>query len=181
MPSDLYLLSHTVFYDDHFHFLVQSCHTLESLLKLPQGEEIAKKLVIVTSDFLRTLETAKIIHEHFQVIEPLRLNPALRERGFGSYHLAGESSAFGIFKRDYEDPTHRDSGCESLMDMVLRISKLLQSLDDEFNDRILLLVSHGDPIQALCAICSGFPPGERWTRLPNIGNCGIRELPNSCN
>ena len=159
--------------------IIQASLKLESLINVSQSEEIVEKLVIVTSDFLRTLETAKIIHEHFRVKEPLRLEPALRERGFGSYNLTAESNAFVILGKDYEEPTHTEGGCESLMEMVLRLSKLLQTLDDEFSDKILLLVSHGDPIQAICAMCSGFPPNERWHWLPNIGNCEIRELQNT--
>ena len=135
--------------------------------------------MIVSSDFKRTAETATIIHDHFQVKAPLRLEPALRERGFGSYDHQNENNAIAIFKRDYEDPTHKDNGCESLMEMVLRLSRLLQSLDEEFSGRIIVLVSHGDPLIALFAVCSGVPPNERWTRVPRFNNCDVRELPNT--
>ena len=140
---------------------MQACRKFESLIHIDKHDVIAEKLVIITSDFRRTVETATIIHEHFQVKTPLRQEPALRERGFGGYHLTSESNAITIFKRDYEDPTHKDNGCESLMEMVLRLSRLLQSLDEEFDDKILLLVSHGDPLLALFAVCSGVPPNER--------------------
>lgn len=103
----------------------------------------------------------------------------MRERGFGGYHLSSEYNAITVFKRDYEDPTHKDNGCESLMEMVLRLSRLLQSLDEEFSDKILLLVSHGDPLLALLAVCSGVSPNERWTRLQQFTNCDVRELPNT--
>ena len=129
--------------------------------------------MIISSDFKRTAETATIIHDHFQVKAPLRLEPALRERGFGGYDHTSESSAFTLFKRDYED-----NGCESLTEMVLRLSRFLLSLDEEFSDRILVLVSHGDPLIALFAVCSGVPPNERWTRVPHFNNCDVRELPN---
>lgn len=135
--------------------------------------------MIISSDFKRTAETATIIHDHFQVRAPLCLEPVLRERGFGGYEHTSESSAFTLFKRDYEDPTHKDNGCESLMEMVLRLSRLLQSLDEEFSDRILVLVSHGDPLIALFAVCSGVPPNERWIRVPHFTNCDVRELPNA--
>ena len=140
---------------------MQACSKFESLIHIDEHDVIAEKLVVIASDFKRTVETAIIIHEHFQVKAPLRLEPALRERGFGGYHLTSESNAITIFKRDYEDPTHKDNGCESLMEMVLRLSRLLQSLDEEFDDKILLLVSHGDPLLALFAVCSGVPPNER--------------------
>ena len=158
---------------------MQACSKFESLIHIDEHDVIAEKLVVIASDFRRTVETAIIIHEHFQVKTPLRQEPALRERGFGAYHLTGELNAITIFKRDYEDPTHKDNGCESLMEMVLRLSRLLQSLDEEFDDKILLLVSHGDPLLALFAVCSGVPPNERWTRLQNFTNCDVRELPNT--
>ena len=56
--------------------------------------------------------------------------------------------------------------------MVLCLSRLLQSLDE---DKTLLLVSHGDPLLALFAVCSGVPPNERWTHLQNFTNCDVRD------
>ena len=163
----------------YVYFCIQVCSRFESLLLEDLHGHISEKLVVISSDFKRTAETATIIHEHFQVKAPLRLEPALRERGFGGYHLTSESNAMIIFRRDYEDPTHKDNGCESLMEMVLRLSRLLQSLDDEYTDKVLLLVSHGDPVLALFAVSSGIPPNERWTHLPQFTNCDIRELPNT--
>ena len=43
--------------------------------------------------------------------------------------------------------------------MVLCLSGLLQSLDEEFDNKILLLVSHGDPLLVLLAVCSGVNAG----------------------
>lgn len=157
----------------------QACAQFESLLQEEHHGALSEKLVIISSDFKRTVETATIFHQYFRVKAPLRLEAALRERGFGGYHLTSESNAVTIFTRDYEDPTHKDKGCESLMEMVLRLSRLLQSLDEEYSDKILLLVSHGDPVLALFAVCSGIPPNERWTRLPHFTNCDLRELPNA--
>ena len=161
------------------YYCLQACSKFESLLREDLHVHISEKLVVISSDFKRTVETATIIHKHFQVKAPLRLEPALRERGFGRYHLTSESNAITVFKRDYEDPTHKDNGCESLMEMVLRLSRLLQSLDEEYTDKILLLVSHGDPLLTLFAVSSGVPPNERWTSLPHFANCDIRELPNT--
>lgn len=162
----------------YFTNCIQACSRFESLLAADLHGHISEKLVIISSDFKRTVETATIIHEHFQVRTPLRLEPALRERGFGGYHLTSESNAITVFRRDYEDPTHKDNGCESLMEMVMRLSRLVQSLDEEYTDKIILLVSHGDPVLTLFAVSSGVQPNERWTRLPHFTNCDLRELPN---
>lgn len=143
----------------------------------PVGENLSEKLVIITSDFRRARETAEIIHDHFKVKAPIRAETALRERGFGDLNLTKGNNAVIVFEQDYIDPTHKLSGCESVTEMVLRMSRLVNDLDKEFNERIIILVSHGDPLLTLWAIFQGVPPNERLHHLKGFGNCDIRELP----
>ena len=129
----------------------------------------------MSSDFKRTRETAEILHTHLQVETPLRYELALRERNFGQFELSSHKNYQKIWDLDPEDPTHSTYGNESVMDVVTRTSKLLQSLDEEFSNRIILLVSHGDVIQILSTLFYGVPPSKHHT-LPYIGNCEIREV-----
>ena len=136
---------------------------------------LPEKLVIASSDFKRARETAEILHSQLQVKAPLRLEPALRERGFGTFHMTEAANYQKVWDVDVVDPTHTDFGNESVMDVVMRTSRLLQSLDDEFTDRIIILVSHGDTLQILSTLFFGCSPPEHRT-LPNLDNCDIREL-----
>ena len=150
---------------------------LESILSNPGDVDLSEKLFIISSDFKRTRETAEIIHDHFTVKAPIRAESALRERGFGEFHFTESKNVRTIFEQDYMDPTHKLSGCESVTEMVLRVSRLISDLDREFTSKILILVSHGDPLQTLWAIFKGVPPNERWHSLPEFTNGEVRELP----
>ena len=154
---------------------------LESLLQSEGPEKLAERLVIISSDFKRTRETAEILHDHFKVKTPLRLEEALRERGCGDFHKTPVENAFKIiFKHDYTDPTHTEHRCESLMNCVIRMSRVLASVDEEFENRIIVLVSHGDPLHVLWAVVTGVPPSERWSGVfPSIKNCDLREIPSN--
>ena len=62
------------------------------------------------------------------------------------------------------------------MEMVVRVTRVLQKLDEEYSDEIVVLVSHGDPLQVFWAICKGVPPNERFACLNGYRNCEVREF-----
>ena len=152
----------------------------ESLLQSDDPDKFAEKFVVISSDFRRARETAEILHDHFKVKTPLRLEEALRERGCGDLHKTSVMNAFlPIFELDYTDPTHTEYGCESLMNCVIRMSRVLASVNEEFENRIIVLVSHGDPLHVLWAVITGVPPSERMNgAFPLFDNCDFREVPN---
>ena len=158
------------------------CENLRAILhpehSLPEHAEehcLPQKIIIVSSDFKRARETAEVLHTHLKVKTPIRFETALRERNFGEFNLKGGSNYHKVWEMDAIDPTHSKYGNESVMDVVLRTSRLVQSLDDEFQDHLILLVSHGDTLQILSALFSGVGPSEHRT-LPDLDNCEVREL-----
>lgn len=140
---------------------------------------MSDKMVVISSDFKRTKETAEVILEHFSVKTPLRLDTRLRERGLGSYEYQPQQTYREIVKKDVTDPTQTEGGCESLMSLVSRMSHALCDVDKELNEKIILLVSHGDSLLTLYAVCSGFLPTERLTKCKQFNNCEIREIVSS--
>lgn len=133
-------------------------------------------VIIISSDFRRTRETAEILHSELQIKEPIRFEIALRERGLGKLDMTnswdGIKQMWGL---DELDPTHTENDVESVMTMALRTSRLVQSLDKENINKVIILVSHGDPSQCLHAIFMGKNPNEFRT-YPGIKNCEIRQL-----
>ena len=140
---------------------------------LKNEENLIEKLVILSSDFRRTRETAEIIHGKLGVKDPIRFNPALRERGLGT--LVNYDSVHQMWAHDFADPTHNEFGVESVMEMVIRLSRIVVELDKEYTERIIILVSHGDPCMCIEAVCKGISPNE-FRNNRDIGNCEIREL-----
>lgn len=140
-------------------------------------EDITKKMVVITSDLKRTFETAEIIHGHFNVKAPLRKDPLLRERGFGEFNLGPWREALSLLlEQDKVNPTQSLCGCETLSEIVLRVSRVLKYIEEEYADKIVVIVSHGDPLQVLWAICNGIPPNNRYDNSNHFYNCEIREF-----
>lgn len=81
-----------------------------------------------------------------------------------------------MWAEDCIDPTHHKNGVESVMEMITRLSATVRSLDNEYTNRVIVLVSHGDPCQALDSMSCGVKPTELRTKLPFYLNCEIREL-----
>ena len=132
-------------------------------------------MIVFSSDFLRVKQTAEIIHKELGVVEPLQLKKDLRERGLGKWDMGPGDIVAEMWSKDAIDPTHKYNGVESVMEMVLRMSRLVQQLDNEFKDRIVILCSHGDPCQILHTVFIGLPPNE-FRSQPDFKNCEIREL-----
>lgn len=145
-----------------------------SILSNEANRSIEEKLLIVSSDFKRTRETAEILHKKLGVKEPIRFEPAIRERGLGE--MVNYDMVHEMWAEDSVDPTHHKYGVESIMEMIHRLSGLVRQLDKEYNDRVIVLVSHGDTCQTLDSVFLGISPNEFRTKLPDYKNCEIREL-----
>ena len=131
--------------------------------------------MVVSSDFRRTRETAEILHACLQVKTPIQFEEALRERHVGPLDMTACQNYHKITELDKDDPAHTKYGNESVMSIVVRMSRLVKQLDEEYEDKILLLVSHMDPLQILMTTFLGISPSEHRS-LPYLGNCNIREL-----
>ena len=131
---------------------------------------------MVSSDFLRTRETAEIIHKQLGVRAPLRLEEGLRERGLGQLDMQKDyESVRKMWELDEADPTNTLLGHECLTNLVMRMSRVIQKLNTEYDNHIIILVSHGDPAQAIHAVFSGKRPNE-FRKYPGLKNCDIRQL-----
>ena len=133
--------------------------------------------MVVSSDFKRTRETAEILHAYLLAKTPIRFEKALRERRYGAFDMmpVAIENERKVAELDKDDPSHTKYGIESVISVVERMSTLVKKLDEEYKDKIFLLVSHLDPLQILITTFLGIPPGDH-TSLPLLENCNIREL-----
>ena len=144
---------------------------------LASEADLTDRLLIVSSDFKRAQETAEIIHTNLLVKEPIRFETSLRERSFGSLDMENvDAHCQQIWALDEADPTHNEYGIESVMEMVYRMSQIIQKLDKEYNGRVIIMVSHGDPSQCIHSVFAGMSPNEYRKSRNGIKNCEIREL-----
>lgn len=159
-----------------FHMQV-ACQKLMTIIGESASEFLSNKLVVISSDFKRTKETAKIIHQHFQVKAPLHLERSLRERNFGELNLTESSNYQKVWAHDAQDPNHTMFACESVMSVFSRTSALIESLEAEYRNKgkVIVLVSHGDTLQITLTAYAGVAP-ECHRTLDHLANCDVREL-----
>lgn len=152
----------------------EACGKLRTLLA--SEDDLPGRVVVVSSDFKRTRETAEIIHSELQVSTQLRLDQALRERDMGRFNLTDGGNVHRVWDRDSVDPADTSFGNESVMDVMLRMSRALHDLNAEFESKIILMVTHGDPALILHGAFLGIEPSEIRSKVPEFGNCDIVEL-----
>jgi broad specificity phosphatase PhoE len=146
-----------------------------------QVEESAARLgavisdaVIVSSDFLRTVETAEIV-KAVSGAESIRLEPRLRERLFGKWEGARYTHYSDTWNKDAVDPDQMIDGVESANAVRRRMVDTVLSFESDFSDRDIVLVSHGDPLRLLQTAFEGLDTVLNRT-LPYFETAGWRLL-----
>lgn len=141
---------------------------------------LSSNTVIVSSDYLRARETAKIAKNVLGVMGQVELRRELRERDFGKFDglTDGNKHFRSAWMKDEADPDNREDGVESPREVVERTSGLIMELEGRCRGGTILLVSHCDPIQLLHTWFLGVSPaGHReLPGFPSIKNGEIREL-----
>jgi broad specificity phosphatase PhoE len=108
--------------------------------------------VVVSSPYVRAVETAEIVLEEARLDTTLIADERLREREFGVVDLLTHR---GVVARLPEEAArrarlgkfyYRAPGGESWVDVALRVRSLRESLVREHADQIVLLVTHEVPI-----------------------------------
>jgi len=136
---------------------------LASLL-VPMTSDRDRPVVIVASDFSRTRQTAEIIRaalvESGFEVDPIRLDPRLRERVFGARFELGDSRvvARAVWPGDARVCEGRDSEVEGVEDwgaLRRRMEEFVLDWEGRERGRNVIIVSHGDPLEALSAVFEG--------------------------
>ena len=145
------------------------------------GTVSCEDIIIVSSDFTRTRETAEIIHQTLQPKTPLRLDTNLRERDMGDMDLLEVSKTmtpnlYELWRKDEDDINTAQHNAESVATVAVRMSSAVKSVNQEFEGKVVILVSHQDPLHILHALFVGWPLAKHKKQTPPIGNCNVREL-----
>ena len=131
--------------------------------------------IMVSSIFKRARETAEIIHSVLGCTQPLQINEALNERGFGSCDLKNSSIVYETWKSDAHDAVTTQHGIENVMSVLSRTSRLVKQLEDTYTDKDIILVSHGDPLRILLASFVNIDPSQHAS-IRHFDNAEIRIL-----
>ena len=143
-----------------------------------QAEETKEKLknetidVIISSPLKRARKTAEIIASGRNI--PLILDNGITERCFGKFE--GKTPKEFDFdeiwnyklNKQYED-------AESTGALFTRIENFLEKIKKEYQDKTVLLVTHGGVTVPIRAKLEGVPEGMEVLRGLGIDNCEVKE------
>lgn len=132
--------------------------------------------IILSSDFKRTYETAKIAKDILHTSDII-IAEELRERHFGALEKSTDaiSEYSKIWAQDPTDPDHKTHEVESTNEVSTRVAALINRLEIDYIDKTILLVSHGDTLQILQAYFEGKNSGLHRSFSP-FQNAEIRQL-----
>lgn len=127
-----------------------------------QLSDLRGEVVIVSSDFLRAMETAEIIRAALGV-ESIRVDHRLRERFFGAWEGQCYLHYSDTWSKDAIDPDRQVDGAESANAVRSRMVAVVRDLELELKGCEILLVSHGDPLRMLQSAFDGVDTARNRT------------------
>jgi len=135
---------------------------------------LTQDTIIYTSDFKRAKETAFYIANRI-LTKKVKASKLLRERYFGNYELLANSNYEKVWGEDKNNPDNKIFNVESVNEVLKRILKLIKKLEKRYNNKTILLVSHGDPLQILESFSIGINP-QNHRSIPHLNYAEIRKL-----
>lgn len=124
--------------------------------ELKEGKIPLGNVRICYSPFSRTTETAKAVADVLGIpFESTQCKVILefRERYFGpTFELLSHEKYSEIWALDEKEPFLPPEGGESVANVASRLSNAVTSIEAEFQGCVILVVSHGDPLQILQTI-----------------------------
>ncbi|SOD74480.1 probable phosphoglycerate mutase [Jatrophihabitans sp. GAS493] len=106
---------------------------------------------ILSSDLRRTRQTAEIIGTRLEV--PVRLDPRLREQSLGKFEgFALQAALDATEGHDWTDADAALEAGESLRDVAVRITPLVEEIRSGLYGDQVVLVSHGDTIRVALTV-----------------------------
>ncbi len=110
--------------------------------------------LIYSSDFFRTRQTAEIVAKE-SGIKKINFDKRLRDINLGIYHGKTKKDFYefvGYKKRKFS--TKPPQG-ESWNDVKRRIADFIKDIDKKYQDKNILIISHGDPLWLLEGVIKG--------------------------
>lgn len=146
---------------------------VDQVLKSIERCRHADDLIIVSSDFKRAIESANIVHTVLATAPPT-IDQRLRERDFGRLELESDSHYYEVWNEDASQ-SQSTFDVELMHDVQQRALSVLFEHDAKWRNKTLLLVGHGDVLQALLAYFAGLNVSQH-RRLPTLLNGELRPL-----
>lgn len=133
---------------------------------IQNSQNISKKnYIFVSSPFKRAKETAILTAERFG-ISNIEYSNNLSERYFGLFDMKDSLNYNTVWKEDLIDPGHKIWKNESVEEVAERTGAVIKELEIKYNNRDIIIVSHGDSLQILECVIKGIAPKFHRSLVP---------------
>ncbi len=158
---------------------IQGCTDIELNEKgIEQAKEARKKLLeydidyIIASPLKRAKKTAEIINEGRNI--PLIVSDDIKERNFGKFE--GKTAKEIDFDEIWNYKLNKQyKHAESVGEVFDRVSGFMNNLKHKYDDKTVLLVTHGGICVPIRAYFEGIPEGMDVLKGMGLDNCQIKE------
>jgi len=142
----------------------------QQVLAAAQSSGLPRQTVICSSDFSRASQSAEIVRACLRA-RPVAITEALRERCFGDWEGTSTANYAHVWTAD--EAGHSDGGVEPANAVRDRATAFIAELEQRYEGRDILLVSHGDTLQILQTAFGGIDP-SRHRSVPHLETAEIR-------
>ncbi|EER18873.1 2,3-bisphosphoglycerate-dependent phosphoglycerate mutase, putative [Perkinsus marinus ATCC 50983] len=143
---------------------------------LSQYKGASMEMEIVSSDFLRTRETAEVFASVVGFPkDKIQFDTRLRERFFGSIDMTSDGSYAKVWQRDAHHESLEDFNAEEPDSVAARSLAVLKE-HIKTGSKALVLVTHGDVMQILQTTLLGFKPYQYRTAVDNVNQGELRRV-----
>lgn len=124
--------------------------------------------LIISSPLMRTRETANLVAEHLGIDEKSILeDDRLVDLHAGELEGKSIDEYHSFYKNDMDRFSVAPSGGETWTDLCKRIGEFLYGLEEKYEGKKILIVSHGDPIMIMESLASGFSRESTLSHFKN--------------
>ncbi len=135
--------------------------------------------LVITSPIMRTKETAHLVADTLglkagQVI----VDERVREMGMGSWEGKDMAKFDKKFPINEDRFNKADDGVESWRDVRKRVGDFLYEMENKYQGRTILIVTHGCPAMMLISAAAGLEKSEAadWNKLKYVQKAEARKL-----
>jgi 2,3-bisphosphoglycerate-dependent phosphoglycerate mutase len=144
-----------------------------------QARRVAPELsdvdVVYSSDLARARETAEILAEPLGL--EVRLDPRLRERGFGTWEGRTSAEIEAAFQDEHASWLAGDSpgaaDAEPFDVFGARVQEFVAEVLERHPDETVLIVAHGGSLRAVQALAQGLDYVRDHRLIPGMANCEV--------
>jgi broad specificity phosphatase PhoE len=139
------------------------------------ARELSDVDVVYSSDLARARETAEILAEELGL--EVRLDPRLRERGFGAWEGRTTAEIEAAFQDDHarwlagDTPGAPDA--ERFDEFAGRVQQFVAEVLEGHPDETVLIVAHGGSLRVLHALAQGLDYVRDHRLIPSMANCEV--------